>query len=136
MRIKSVFVFALSCLLAFNYLSIGTNAMNTGESFESSIVIQRATNQFSLDIAPKMVAKADSSFSMEVGETITINAVYSPSAASVDFGVVDPNGIFRFINVTDGNINDTIQITKRGNYTFAVRNNSSETITVTGFVQY
>lgn len=136
MRIKSVFTFVLSCLLVFNYLSTGTDAMNTEESLEANIVIQRATNQFSIDIEPGMVAKADSSFSMEVGETIIINAVYSPATASVDFGVVDSNGIFRSINVTDGNINDTILITKRGNYTFAVRNNSSTTISVTGFVQY
>jgi len=85
-----------------------------------------------MNIASGRTMLADTSFPLEVGETVTINASYSPGPASVDFGLVDDDGIFHSVNVTDGNIDYTIQITERGNYTFAVRNNSSTTIAVSG----
>ena len=73
---------------------------------------------------------------MAAGESVTINASYLPKTASVDFGLVDSDGIFHFVNVTGGSIDKTIRIKESGNYTFAVRNNSSSTIEVSGFVNY
>lgn len=73
---------------------------------------------------------------MEAGETVRIYATYSPDNASVDFGLIDPDGIFHYINVTNGTIDKTIVIEERGNYTLAIRNNSGETIQVSGFVKY
>ena len=78
----------------------------------------------------------DPKFSMEVGETVWINATYSPRNASVDFGVIDSRGTFFSINVSDGNIDAKLEISKRGMYQFAIRNNSSNPITVSGFVSY
>lgn len=52
---------------------------------------------------------------MEAGETITVSATYTPRSASVD---------------------KTIRVNQRGDYTLAIRNNSSNTVSVSGFVNY
>lgn len=67
---------------------------------------------------------------------VTINCSYTPVAASVDFGVIAPDGYFYFLNVEGGSINRSIRVNQSGNYAVAIRNNSSNTIYVTGFVDY
>lgn len=96
----------------------------------------RASNSFTMDIAANGKSKADKAFSLEAGETVEISAVYSPKSASVDFGLIDSDGVFHYINVTDGSIDETIQVNVRGNYTFAVRNNSVNSVRVIGFMNY
>lgn len=61
---------------------------------------------------------------------------YSPDDASVDIGLIDPDGIFHYFNVTDGTIDKTIEIAESGNYRLAVKNNSSKTVKISGFVKY
>lgn len=41
-----------------------------------------------------------------------------------------------FINVTTGSIDKTIEIPENGDYTLAIRNNSSKSVKVTGVVRY
>ena len=73
---------------------------------------------------------------VEAGETVRIYATYSPDDASVDIGLIDPDGIFHYFNVTDGTIDKTIEIAESGNYRLAVKNNSSKTVKISGFVKY
>lgn len=96
----------------------------------------RATSQFDIQVPGKSVVASGTSFSLETGETVTINASYSPRYASMDFGLIDEDGLFHYINTTSGSINKTIQVDEQGSYTFAVRNNSSGTASVAGFVNY
>lgn len=67
---------------------------------------------------------------------ITFNCSYSPSSVSMDFGVIDTSGRFYFINVKEGSINQTLGISQAGTYQVAIRNNSSQTVRVVGFVDY
>ncbi len=39
----------------------------------------------------------------------------------MDFGLVDPDGVFHYFNVTDGNIDKTIQVNENGNYILALQ---------------
>ena len=73
---------------------------------------------------------------MDYGETITITASYAPASASMDFGLIDSDGVFYSVPGSNGSINQTIRIDLRGTYTFAVRNNSNYTVSVSGFVNY
>ena len=73
---------------------------------------------------------------MEAGETVTIKASYSPFDASVDFGLIDSDGVFHYLNTDEGNFNKTIEIKESGHYTLAVQNNSPNTISVSGYVSY
>jgi len=95
-----------------------------------------ATGKFSMDIPGNTTVKANSSFPLEVGEVVTIKATYSPFSASVDFGLIAPDGLFYGLNAIDGTFDEAIEVNQRGNFIFAVRNNSSETVSVSGYVNY
>lgn len=95
-----------------------------------------AAGQFSMNVSAGKTRKADTSFSMEAGESVTIKASYSPFSASVDFGLIAPDGDFYYVSVKNGSIDQTITITERGEYTFAVRNNSTSAVSVSGYVSY
>ena len=100
-------------------------------------VTTRATASFDVDIsAGSLAGMRDTVFPLEAGETVTINASYSPISASMDFGLIAPDGYFYYVNVKSGKIDKTIRVDERGNYMFAVRNNSSSTVSVVGFVNY
>ncbi len=129
-------------LICFSVLcSLNTNAKaiepsTSPEATPLEVSITRATGSFNMSIDANKKSKANTSFPLEAGETVTINASYTPFSASVDFGLIDSKGTFYYTNVTNGSINQTISIEERGTYTLAVRNNSSQTITVSGFVKY
>lgn len=96
----------------------------------------RATGKFDIEVPANSTVKADSSFPLEVGEVVTIKATYSPFSASVDFGLIAPDGLFYGLNTKTGVFDEAIKVSQRGHYYFAVRNNSSETIHVSGHVNY
>lgn len=96
----------------------------------------RATGSITWDIPAGATGKGKTSFSMEAGESITINCSYSPRSASVDFGLLAPNGRFYHMEGQNGSINQTIIVDMRGEYYLAIRNNSSNIVSVYGFVNY
>lgn len=96
----------------------------------------RTTEPVVWNVRPNIVKKADTTFSMEAGETVTINFAYTPKSASVEFGLIAPNGRFYYVTGQNGSINQTISISERGDYRFAVCNNSSNTVSVSGFIEY
>lgn len=73
---------------------------------------------------------------LQARRTVTFNCSYSPSSASMDFGVLTPDGKFYSINGKGGSINQTLGINQAGSYAVAIRNNSSQTVSVVGFVEY
>lgn len=79
---------------------------------------------------------ADTDFPLVAGETVHIRANYSPENASMDFGLVDSDRVYYYINVTTGRIDKTIEVPENGSYTLVIRNNSSKSVMVTGIVRY
>ena len=137
MRMKRMLCAALSCALLASGSCVHAQAVEPAAAQRvAGIEIQRATNQFIVSVPAKKIRGADISFSMAAEEAITINASYFPATASVDFGLVDSDGIFHYINVTTDSINDKIWVDDWGYYTLAIRNNSSSTIDVSGYVNY
>lgn len=96
----------------------------------------RATGSLNSDIPANTLAVSNIKFSLGAGETVTINCSYSPASASMDFGVIAPDGYFYFLNIKEGSINQSIVVSQRGTYTLAIRNNSSNVVHVAGFVNY
>lgn len=131
-----VLAFMLAGSLCVNAGAVDKIRMDMLDSEAIHNVSVRASGSFSMSVAAYGKSEADKTFPLEVGETVSISAVYTPENASVDFGLIDPNGIFHYINVTNGVIDKTIVIEERGNYTLAIRNNSANTIQVSGFVKY
>ena len=101
-----------------------------------TISVVRATGKFDMEVRANRTVKAGSSFPLEVGEVVTIKATYSPFSASVDFGLIAPDGLFYGLNTTTGSFDRSIEVTQRGHYYLAVRNNSSSVISVSGYVNY
>lgn len=138
MGLKKYFCLLFACILLFSCVSVPVAAVGIADTEEQATVIteRRATGKFDFEISAKSIRKASTSFQMEYGETVTITASYSPASASVDFGLIDSNGLFYPVRGTDGSINQKIRIDLRGTYTFAVRNNSDYKVSVSGFVNY
>lgn len=135
MRAKKFLCVLFTCAVLVSCLGINVGAVQVSDHGQR-IAINRASGRFSMDVYAHEVVAADSSFPLEAGETVTINASYSPLSASVDFGLIAPDGLFYSVNATNGSINKTIRVKERGYYTLAVRNNSDFDISVSGFVTY
>ena len=133
MWLKKVCCLLLVCAVSAGCFGLDAGAVNL-DGQAQSVAIERASGRFSMEVYKHEVVSADTSFPLEVGETVTINAVYSPSSASVDFGLIAPDGLFYSIRAQKGSFNETIEVDQRGYYTLAIRNNSDETVSVSGFV--
>lgn len=135
MKTKRIFSLLLALLTLTGSLSMTATAAEA-EQQELELAFARATGQFDMEVPANTLASASTSFPLEAGETVTIKASYTPFSASVDFGLISPDGYFHYINVTGGSFDRTIEVEERGNYTFAIQNNSSRTIRVSGYVNY
>ena len=96
----------------------------------------RATSRIEWNISPDTVMKADTAYSLEADEIVTINCTYSSRTANLDFGFITQDDTFHFTSGSNGSIKTNIQIDKTGKYYFAVRNNENETVEVLGYVYY
>lgn len=134
MKVKKFFSLLLVLVICLH--SVSMTAMAAEVQPQAKANAARATGRFSMDVPGGALVKANSSFPLEAGETVTIKATYTPFSASVDFGLIAPDGYFYYINADDGSFDETIKVDERGNYTFAVQNNSSKTISVSGYVNY
>lgn len=135
MRLKKLICPIVALLLSVSCFA-GTVCAVEYEKPADSITVSRASGRFTVDVPAKTVYKASSSFPLEVGEIVTIKASYSPFSANVDFGLIAPNGRFYYITVTDGSVDQSIEISQRGKYVLAIRNNSSYSVNVSGYVNY
>ena len=130
MGMKRYLCLLFACIAIFSCIPAQAVAADNGEQ------ATEIADEFDFEISAKSMRKASTSFPMEYGETVTITASYSPASASVDFGLIDSDGLFYPVRGSNGSINQTIRIDLRGTYTFAVRNNSSYKVSVSGFVNY
>lgn len=96
----------------------------------------RATEEFSISVPAGKVGKSKTAYSLEASESVTIKASYTPASAEIDVGLIDSKGIFHYVSVSGGSINKTIDISKRGSYYLAFRNNSDVSVKITGYVTY
>lgn len=115
---------------------VNATAIEAMPSENDSFVVMRASGRFNMEVDGNSAVKASSSFPLEVGEIVTIKATYSPFSASVEFGLIAPDGLFYGLNANDGSFDEAIEVNQRGSYTLAVRNNSAETVWVSGVVNY
>ena len=123
--------FAVQCDVTHD---VGTNSLL--EHQIDSLIESRATETYYIKISANTLSKASSSFSMSAGETITIDATYSPSTAKLDVGLIASDGSFHYFTATGGRISKTIRMEEAGTYTLAFQNNASYKVTVSGSVNY
>ncbi len=135
MRLKKLFCPLLVLALVLSCFGVSVSAEEVSTA-DSSMTITRATSRFTIDVPAGTLRQANTTFPLDPGEVVTIKASYSPFSANVDFGLIAPNGRFYYVTVTDGSVDQSIEITQRGEYTFAVRNNSSYSVNVSGYINY
>lgn len=70
----------------------------------------RATSRIEWDIPSGKIMKADTAYSLEADEVVTINCTYSPRTADLDFGFITPDNTFHFTSGSEGSIKTNIQI--------------------------
>lgn len=137
MLMKKMLCIVLAYVMAAGTLLIPVSAAELQTSaFDVTSASARATGSFSMDISAKSNSVSSSSFRLSSGETITIKAYYTPTSASVDFGVIAPDGKYYYFSATNGNIEKTMQVNQSGYYTLKIVNNSSDTVSVSGFITY
>ena len=100
------------------------------------VAILRASGSFNVSVNPYARAKGDTDFPLEAGETVRIYATYSPDSASMDFGLVDPDGVFHYVSAENGSFDETFEVPESGNYRLGIKNNSGQTVKVSEFVRY
>lgn len=135
MRLKKAFCLLLACVLALGCLVMDAGAVQA-ETEANTLVIERVSGRFSMDIDKQSTVGTDSDFFLDAGETVTITATYTPRSAGVDFGLIAPDGLFYFLPGQRGSFSETFQIDQRGDYTLAIRNNSDSVVSVSGTVVY
>ena len=135
MRLKRFICMVMALVAMVSCFSVSAVAASHMETEVETQAVY-ASGRFDMDVPGKTTVKAKSSFPLEIGEVVTIKATYSPFPASVDFGLIAPDGLFYSINTKTGSFDEAIEVTQRGYYTLAVRNNSSDEIHVSGHVNY
>lgn len=109
---------------------------NAVEKNHTELYALRATGHFNFSVKEHGTYYIANVLSLEADETVRINATYSPVSANIYIGLVDENGKFYYVRPTNGQINVTLGIEKRGDYRLAVVNNSANTVSISGNVYY
>lgn len=134
---NSLVVLALVCCLCMNVEAVGTKATGFCDGANLEVVsVLRASGSFNVSVNPYARAKGDTDFPLEAGETVRIYATYSPDSANMDFGLLDPDGVFHYVGAKNGSVDTTFEVPERGNYRLGIKNNSGNTVQVSGFVKY
>lgn len=77
MRLKKGICLLLASILAFGCLAMDAGAVQT-ETGADTLVIERASGRFSVDVSKQSTFSADSTFPLDIGDTVTITATYTP----------------------------------------------------------
>lgn len=133
MRLRKLVASVLICTLI-----LGCTATFAGAAEVSSeaIVSSRASGSLDIQVSANTIGYVGDWFYASSGDTIKYECTYTPKSASVDFGCIDADGVFYYLNCTSGSISKSIEANQRGQYMLAIRNNSSRSIIVTGSVKY
>lgn len=108
-------IFCLMLVLVAVVSCFGVNAVAAEVTpYDDNFMEVRATGKFDMEVPANSAVKAASSFPLEVGEVVTIKATYSPFSASVDFGLIAPDGLFYGLNTTTGSFDKSIKVSQRG----------------------
>lgn len=82
----------LAMAMLVSCLGASASAAEMYPNEDASFAVMRASGRFSVEVPANTAVKAGSTFPLEVGEVVTIKATYSPFSASVDFGLIAPDG--------------------------------------------
>ena len=130
-------VYRCILVLAITLGSLGLPIRTMGAESPQSGPEPYAMIPIEVDVPANSMVAADTSFPMEAGETVRFRCSYSPSYAEVDFGLIaSDDSSYYYKTAQNGSIDETVRISERDNYTFAIRNHSSVEVSFVGFIDY
>ena len=130
---KRVVSVLLTCMLLFSCTLIPAIAV---EAPNDSIVMPRVSGRLNYTFAAGATTRVGQSFSLAKGDIISYDCTYMPKSASLDFGLLDSDNVFHYLNCTSGSFSKSIKVDAPGQYILAIRNNEDYAVTVTGTVRY
>ena len=131
---KKKLALILALILASQILILGVSA-DTTDTYQEAISIERAMGRLNHVIKPNSSIMTEG-FTLEPGDLVTINLAYTPRNAVINYGLIMPDGVFRYWTGSDGVISQTIRVNETGKYHVAINNKSSFEAEVTGYVYY
>lgn len=95
-RICRAAVTAIALMICFGIAVEAAGVTTIGENHLVGTfkIMRRASNSFDVTIPAGEIMAAETSFSMSAGESVKFHAVYEPREASVDYGLISPDGLF------------------------------------------
>ena len=134
MKAKKLLVVLIVCAFIMGCLSISAGAVEAYST--NSQPIMRSTRRLDLTIPAGSLMLLDESISLDAGEIVTYKCTYTPRDTDIEFGVIAPDGYFYGLSGSNGSIYKGIRVSEPGSYTLAIWNESDETVTVKGTVNY
>lgn len=136
-RKNKILRIVLAISLVLSTLCIPAFARDTAAaSFELVENASRASGRINITVPAGGIKTASTSFPLETGDIVEINASYSPTNVSFNIGLIAPDGQFYYATVTDGSIDENIEVNQHGYYTLAIENTSNSSVTINGYVNY
>lgn len=130
-RICRVAVTAIALMICFGIAveAAGVTTIGENHSVGTFAIMRRASNSFDVTIPAGEIMAAETSFSMSAGESVKFHAVYEPREASVDYGLISPDGLFHTVtnSLRDYGNTTTTSESIYANWTFDVYNLMSMT---------
>lgn len=123
----------LACALLFSCALVPAVA---AEAPSVQVIMPRVSGSIDCKISAKSYAYMGDPFNLSAGDVIKYDCTYTPKSASVDFGVIAPDGLFYALKCTSGSIDKSLKVDQLGQYQLVIRNNESYAVTVTGTVKY
>lgn len=106
------------------------------ENPSNNIITPRVSGRLDHSLQANLITLITQPFALAKGDIIKYDCTYTPESASLDFGYIDSDNVFHYLNYTNGSVNQSFEVSRAGQYTLAIRNNESRAVTVTGIVKY
>ncbi|MCI8551386.1 MAG: hypothetical protein HFF56_00075 [Lawsonibacter sp.] len=127
---------AVSLMICVMIFSSSTGFATAAEIPGENLITPKVSGTVDHQVSAKAITPINDWFYASSGNSISYDCTYTPSSASVDFGVIAPDGLFYSVNCTNGTIKQSIRIDQSGQCMLAIRNNASYDVVVSGTVKY
>lgn len=126
----------LVMLIVMSSLCVPAYAYEENNVSRFAIDARRASGRINIKVSAGKIGKASTSFPLEKGDIVEIKASYTPTKVSFNVGLIAPDGQFYYDTVSNGKIDEKIEVSQHGYYTLTIENTSDFDVTINGYVNY
>ena len=126
----------LVMLIVMSSLCVPAYAYEENNVSRFAIDARRASGRINIKVSAGKIGKASTSFPLEKGDIVEIKASYTPTNVSFNVGLIAPDGQFYYDTVSNGKIDEKIEVSQHGYYTLTIENTSDFDVTINGYVNH